>query len=205
MASRFLTQDAVLSGWSGTMSPCLNSQFLQHLAYNGGPKPSGSLAEPAPQAQPQAWKVVSFPAQRPGPPRAIHLASSVISKTRRLTGPKSPCRAMTSSQPKPERNLLLSYRSLLRAHGVPTMLSAVLVLNVLLFPWNYSRLGIRVYTVRVKATCLLRSGLATGLPGSGQICEAHSAQEPHLELSGPRKRSGTRGWPNSWTIMRDCR
>lgn len=85
------------------------------------------------------------------------------------------------------------------------MLSAVLALNVLLFPWNSSRLGSRVYIVRVKATCLLRSGLATGLPGSGRVCEARSAQEPHLELSGPWKRSGARGWPNSWTTMRDYR
>lgn len=103
-------------------------------------------------AQPQARKVVSLPAQRPGTPRVVHLASSVISKTRRLTGPKSPCQAMTSSQLLSQNSLLLSYRSLRRARWVPTTLSAVLVLNVLHFPWNYSRPGIRVYVVRVKAT-----------------------------------------------------
>lgn len=118
MASRILTQDTVLSGWSVTMSPSLNSQLLRHLAYNGGRR-SGSSAKSAPRAQPQAWKVVSFPAQSPGPPGMVHLPSSIISKAGRLTGPKSPCRAVTSPQALSWNSLLLSHATCCEHRGFP--------------------------------------------------------------------------------------
>lgn len=100
------------------MSPSLNSQLLQHLAYNRGRR-SGSSAKSAPPAQPQAWKVVSFPDQSPGPPGMVHLPSSIISKAGRLSGPKSPYQAVTSPQALSRNSLLLSHATCSEHSGFP--------------------------------------------------------------------------------------